>query len=105
MQFSAAITKDEMYQGEKAAQNWGPTRRLAMAALTRSSSDLEDLSAPAAEGIMEAAENLSKYLKWREHEAEMLEAALARMLVVIQAYSDKHPNHKAELEAQTGEAS
>jgi len=105
MEFSAAITKEEMYQGEKVTQNWGITRRLAMAALTRSSSDLEDLSAPAAEGMMEALESLSKYLKWREHETEMLEAAQARMIVVIQGYSDKHPNHEAELEAQTGEAS
>lgn len=54
---------------------------------------------------MEALENLSEYLKWREHETELLEAALARMLVAIQGYSDKHPNHEAELEAQTGEAS
>ena len=105
MQFSAAITKDEMYQGEKVTQNWGITRRLAMAALTRSSSDFENLSAPAAEGMMEALESLSNYLKWREHETELLEAALARMLVAIQGYSDKHPNHEAELEAQTGEAS
>ena len=103
MQFSAAITKDEMYKGEEAAQAWGITRRCAYAMLTRNSSGLEDMNAKAAEGMMEALENLSEYLKWREHETELLEAALARMLVAIQGYSDKHPNHEAELEAQTGD--
>ncbi len=103
MQFLAAITKDQMYKDEEAAQNWGVTRRVSMAALTRSSSDLEDLSAPAAEGMMEALENLSEYLEWREHETERLKAAQARMVMAIQAYSDKHPNHEAELEAQTGD--
>lgn len=92
MQFSTAMTKDQMYKSEEAAESWGETRRCAYAVLTRSSSDLEDLSAEAVEGFMDVLENLAKYLDWRKTETELLKAAEARMLLVLEAYTEKHPD-------------
>jgi len=81
IEFEAAITDDQMYRGEKVAQSWGVTSRIALVVLTRSSSEFKDIGD----------------LKWRERETELLKSAQARMLVVLESYSDEHPNHEAEL--------
>ena len=106
IEFDAALTKDELLNGEQAAESWSVTRRCALRTLTSGSAQqLENMDAETADALMGALDSLSEYLKWRERDTELLKAAQARMLVILQAYSEEHPNHEAELAAQTGEAS
>jgi len=103
IEFDAALTKDELLNGEEAAESWGVTRRCALITLTRGSvQQLEDMDAETAEALLGAVECVTEYLKWREHDTELLKTAQARMLMVLQTYLDTHPNHEADLKAQTG---
>ena len=104
IEFNAALTKDELFNGEKAAESWRVTRRCALITLTRGSAQqLEFMDAETADALIGALDSLSEYLKWRERDTELLKAAQARMLMVLQTYSEEHPNHEVDLEAQTGE--
>lgn len=82
--FEAAITKQECHEGEKKAQAFGLVRREAYAVLTRSAAQLlKGMDGEIAEALVEVAENIDSYLKWREHETELLQAAYARVLAVL----------------------
>jgi len=89
--FAAAITADEMHRGERAAQSYGVTRRIAYAALARSYQQLLDGLRSGGEATAEAAlehlDDLVNYLEWRKYETEMLEGAQARMMFVLQQFS------------------
>ena len=76
-------------QGEQATQDWGVVRRSPMIFLTKSSAELEETSEKFADATLEVFEQLAKYLKWREHETELLEAAQARMQVMLQSVVDR----------------
>lgn len=84
--FKAAITKRQMYAGEKAAQKWGVTRRIAYGVLTRSAAQLlAGMDDKVGELWLDEIENISKYLEWRKHETELLKTAQARLFAVLQA--------------------
>ena len=92
IEFDAALTKDDVFKGEEVAESWGVTRRCALVTLTQGSAQqLENMDTEMAEALVEVVERVTEYLKWREHETELLETAQARILVVLQAFSDKHP--------------
>ena len=87
LRFAAALTPEQVLQGERVAQHWDPTRRIAMEILTFSSEELrEKLAASGAEppeGLLKSLENLQAYLAWRESETELLEAARDRLIAVL----------------------
>lgn len=91
--FDVALTDEQMRYAEEAAQSWGVTRRIAFAYLTRSSQQLLDSlrkgEEELAEGMLDTLENLNKFLKWQKSETELLEAAQARLILVLQQYSDE----------------
>ncbi len=89
MIFEAALTKDELMQGEQATQDWGVVRRSSMIFLTKSSAELEETSDEFTDATLEVFERLADYLKWREHETELLRAAQARMQVMLQIVVDR----------------
>ena len=64
-----------------------PTYRAAMEVLTRDSANLTDIANKddGAEVLLTLAESLDSYLKWRENETDLLQSALARLLLVLQA--------------------
>lgn len=88
----AAIIQDELLNGEQAAESWSVTRRLALITLTKGSAQqLADMDAEMAEALIEVVEHVTDYLKWRERETDLLKTAQARMLAVLQAFSESHP--------------
>jgi hypothetical protein len=62
--FKAAITEQELLDGEKAAQKWGVTRRIAYTTLARSADQiLAGMNEETAEALLDAANNIGKNLK------------------------------------------
>jgi hypothetical protein len=83
--FAPALTMEEVGEAEQKAQEWGVTRRCALATLTKSSDELLKSLADekAAEAFLDVAEGIAAYLKWRDAETELLNAAQARILFVL----------------------
>ena len=78
---------------EKGLATWRgtyPTYRAAMEVLTRDSANLTDIASKddGAEVLLILAESLDGYLKWRENETDLLQSALARLILVLQAVAD-----------------
>lgn len=82
LKFDPALTLEQVQEGERKAQEWGVTRRLAMLSLTKSADELRKSLADeeTAVAFLEVAEGISAYLDWRKAESELLEAAHARVL-------------------------
>ncbi len=92
IEFEATMTKDQVFEAEQKTQDWGMTKRCAMISLTLGSTQqLENMNAKAAWELIETMESLTEYIKWRESETDLLHSAIARMLVVVKAFSDRYP--------------
>ncbi len=89
--FNAAITEKQLGAVEQAAQEWGVTRRIALATLSKSSKQLlkglQSGGETTAEAMLAAHNSIREYLTWRTRETAMLEAAQARTLLVLEQFS------------------
>ena len=88
MQFKADMTMEQVGEADNIAASWAVTRRAALVILARSSDEV-DLDGESVEAFMELLESLNDFKKWRESETELLRAAQARLIVVIQNYLEK----------------
>jgi hypothetical protein len=81
----ATITHEQLRVGENVAVTWGVTRRCANAILTRTGPELfKDAKDPGqAEAFLDVAKSIAKYMEWRKTETELLEAARARLILVL----------------------
>ena len=90
--FEATMTKDQVLEAEQKTQNWDMTKRCAMVSLTLDSKQhLENMDAKGAWELTEAMESLSEYIEWRESETDLLHSVIARMFVVVKAFSGRYP--------------
>ena len=90
--FEAKMTKDQVLEAEQKTRDWGMTKRCAIVSLTLGcSQQLENMDAKGARKLMEAMASLTEYIDWRESETELLHSAIARMFVVVKAFSDRYP--------------
>ncbi len=92
IEFEATMTKDQVFEGEQKTRDWSMMKRYAMISLTLGSTQqLDNMDPKGAWKLMEAMESLTEYIKWRESETDLLHSAIARMLVVVKAFSDRYP--------------
>ena len=88
--FPAGMSAAELEKGMTTWRKWYPTHRAAMEILTRDSANLTDIASKddGAEVLLTLAESLDGYLKWRSSETDLLQSALARLLLVLQAVAN-----------------
>ncbi len=92
VEFEATMTKVQVFEAEQKTRDWSMTKRCAMLFLTLGGTQqLKNMDAKGAWELIEAMESLTEYIKWRESETDSLHSAIARMLVVVKAFSDRHP--------------
>ena len=92
IEFEPTMTKVQVFEAELKTRDWDMTKRCAMISLTLGSTQqLENMDARGAWDLMETMENLTEYIQWRESETNLLHSAIARMLVVVKAFSDRYP--------------
>ena len=89
--FNAALTPRQIKKAEALHQGWQPIRRAALFVLSRDSIDLAEALQyePKAEALLELAQYIDEFLKWRAHETEMLTAAHARLWYVLGEEADR----------------
>ncbi len=89
--FNAALTPRQIKKAEALHQGWQPIRRAALFVLSRDSIDLAEALQyePKAEALLELAQHIDEFLKWRAHETEMLTAAHARLWYVLGEEADR----------------
>ena len=87
--FSALLTDEQLRQGLSVWSGFRPVYRLSMVILTRDAADLTARVADeaGAEALLNLLESLNDYLKWRVSETAMLESALARLVLVVNAFA------------------
>ncbi len=89
--FTPALTPRQIKKAEALHQGWQPIRRAALFVLSRDSIDLtESLQYESkAEALLELAQHLDDFLKWRAHETELLTAAHARLWYILGEEADR----------------
>ena len=85
--FGAAYGMDTIQNIEASHANWQPIRRAALYVLARTYDELAEPitqdDTPKAEALVYLAEQVGEFLEWRKREQELLEAANARLLLLL----------------------
>ena len=103
-EFSAMLTEDQLRHGFAVWRDFHAVYRLSTVILTRDAADLTARAADeeGADALLNLLESLNHYLKWRESETAMLESALARLALVIEAAAEAHIATTTEEETDHG---
>jgi hypothetical protein len=83
--FTAALTPEQVEQGERISQEAGVVRRMGLMMLTRDYDQMREdvLDDAMAEAMLDLAEALNTHNKRHSEEAELLKAAEARLWYVL----------------------
>lgn len=91
--FEPAYGMDTVHGIEQSHTNYQPIRRAAMIVLARSYDELAEPlvqdDETKAETLVYLAEQVGEFLEWRKHEQELIEAAHARLLLLLSQEAEK----------------
>lgn len=83
--FAPVFSPEKYQEAAKIASQWNPTYLLALLVLTMDSATLtaKIQNDEGADAMMDLFETITEFQKWRKLDDEMIEAAAARLLVVM----------------------
>ena len=82
--FGVAVNEEQMNAAEAKAATFAVSRRIALATLGRSADELMDsLNETVGEALLDSAKTMNEHLEWLKAEAEIVQAAQARLFAVL----------------------